>query len=83
MAPVKKTPAKAEPAKEIAYSSYVQFGESTYDVNDIITRAEKAFKNDNKRKRYEEFRVYIKPEDAKAYYVAKLGDKEYRDSIDL
>lgn len=71
------------PVKKVSYTSYVQLGESTFDITDVVSRAESAFKNDNKRKRYDEFRVYIKPEDSKAYYVAKYGDKEYRDSIDL
>lgn len=69
--------------KEIIYTPVVEFGDNQYNVNDIVARAEAAFKNDNKRKRYDEFSVYIKPEEYKAYYVAKFGDKEYKDSIEL
>ena len=69
--------------KEVTYTPVIEFGDNQYNVNDIVARAEASFKNDNKRKRYDEFFVYIKPEEYKAYYVAKFGDKEYKDSIEL
>ena len=81
----KTTTAKTAKAvkKEITYTPVIEFGDNQYNVNDIVARAEASFKNDNKRKRYDEFSVYIKPEEYKAYYVAKFGDKEYKDSIEL
>ena len=69
--------------KEVSYSKIVQFGNDSYDVDEIVSNAEATFKNENKRKRYEEFRVYIKPEEEKAYYVARYGDKEYVGSVPI
>ena len=83
----KKAPAKKATAtrakKEIKHTSIVEFGGNQYDVADISARAEAAFKDANKRKRYDEFRVYIKPEENKAFYVVKSGDKESTGSVDL
>ena len=83
----KKAPAKKATAtrakKEIKHTSIVEFGGNQYDVADILARAEAAFKDANKRKRYDEFRVYIKPEENKAFYVVKSGDKESTGSVDL
>lgn len=86
-APAKKAPAKKTTAtrakKEIKHTSIVEFGGNQFNVAEIQERAEAAFKDANKRKRYDEFRVYIKPEENKAFYVVKTGDKESTGSIDL
>ena len=79
---VNKTKA-AEKKGAVAYKTVVEFEDGAVNVEEVVKRAESAFKNDNKRKKYDEFEVYIKPEDNKAYYVAKNGDKEYRDSVPL
>ena len=83
----KKAPAKKATAtrtkKEVKHASFLEFGGNQYDVAEIQNRAEAAFKDANKRKRYDEFRIYIKPEENKAFYVVKSGDKESTGSIDL
>ena len=79
---VNKTKA-SEKKEAVAYKTVVEFEDGAVNVEEVVKRAESAFKNDNKRKKYDEFEVYIKPEDNKAYYVAKNGDKEYRDSVPL
>ena len=86
-APAKKAPAKkattTRTKKEVKHASFLEFGGNQYDVAEIQNRAEAAFKDANKRKRYDEFRIYIKPEENKAFYVVKSGDKESTGSIDL
>ena len=83
-APKKAAPAK-KPAgkKEVVRTSVVQFGEESYKVADIIANAEADYKENNKRKPIDEIKVYIKPEDHKAYYVVKSGKNEILGDVDL
>ena len=64
----------------MAYKTVVEFEDGAVNVEEVVKRAEAAFKNDNKRKKYDEFEVYIKPEDNKAYYV--INDK-YSGDVDM
>ena len=67
--------ASSRSKKEVAHKTVLQCAAGEFDVDDIVKRAESAFKEKNKRKRYDEFSVYIKPEEGMAYYAAKYGDK--------
>ena len=82
---VKKSSARAvknatEKKTEIKKSVAVQFNGNEYKVEDILSRAEEAYKSENKRKPIKELKVYIKPEDNAAYYVV---NNDYAGKVDL
>ena len=79
--PAKRTAAKKK--SEITRSAVLQFGGSDHKVEDIIDRAQAAFKAENKRKAVSDIKVYIKPEENAAYYVVTSGESEYVGRIDL
>lgn len=73
----KRATAKKEP---ITKSAILQYYGNDYKVDDIIAKAEAAFKAENKRKAIKDIKVYIKPEDNSAYYVVNT---DYAGRIDL
>ena len=82
---VKKTKEKAtakvaEKKSEVKETAVLQFMGRDFAVEDIITRAKEAYKEENKNNTLKEIRVYIKPEDNAAYYVA---NDTYAGRIDL
>lgn len=81
----KKTAKKAVAKKknEVTRSAVLQFGGSDYKVEEIIDKAQAAFKAENKRKAVSDIKVYIKPEENAAYYVVTSGESEYVGRIDL
>ncbi|MDD6667722.1 MAG: DUF6465 family protein [Lachnospiraceae bacterium] len=74
-----KTAAAAKKA-EVKTTAIVQFQGRDFTVEDIIARAKDAYKSENKNKALKDIRVYIKPEDNAAYYVA---NDTYAGKIDL
>lgn len=82
----KKTTAKKKaPTKKVVATktAVLQFDGSDYKIEEIIAKAEAAFKAENKRKAIHDIRVYIKPEESAAYYVVTSGESEYAGRIDL
>ena len=80
----KKATAKKTTKKVVATKSAIlQFAGEDYKVDDVIARAEQAFKAENKRKAIEDIKVYLKPEERAAYYVVTSGESEYAGRIDL
>lgn len=70
-APVaKKAPAKKAPAKKAAtkaaskFELFIQYGGATVDVKDIEKNVKKVVKN------AKDYKVYVKPDESKAYIVA-------------
>ena len=59
---------------------YLEFDGKQYDFEKIVDKARKDAKN-NGGKDMKDFRIYVKPEDGKAYYTAN-SDKVHGD-IDL
>lgn len=83
-ATAKKTTAKRTAKKaEITKTAVLQFSGQDFKVEEIIAKAEAAFKAENKRKAISDIKVYIKPEERAAYYVVTSGDSEYVGRIDL
>lgn len=78
----RKTPGRKKKS-EITSTAVLQFGGSDFKVDDIIARAQSAFKAENKRKAVSDIKVYIKPEERAAYYVVTSGENEYVGRIDL
>ncbi|MDD6195165.1 MAG: DUF6465 family protein [Lachnospiraceae bacterium] len=80
----KKATAKKTTKKVVATKSAVlQFAGEDFKVEDVIARAEQAFKAENKRKAIQDIKVYLKPEERAAYYVVTSGESEYAGRIDL
>lgn len=73
-APAKKTAAKTEtkkaPAKKTAAKSAVkvQFGGAEYDIDEIVAACKADYKTKSKAA-VKSINVYVKPEEATAYYV--------------
>lgn len=80
----KKATAKKTTKKVVATKTAVlQFSGEEVKVDDVIARAEQAFKAENKRKTIHDIKVYLKPEERAAYYVVTSGESEYAGRIDL
>ena len=76
----KEKTAVAANMAEVKNTDIVQFMGRDFTVEDIIARAKDAYKAENKNKELKDIRVYIKPEDNAAYYVA---NDTYAGKIDL
>lgn len=68
-APAKKAPAKKAPAKKAApkaskFQLFIQYGGATVDVKDIEKNVKAVVKN------AKDYKVYVKPDESKAYIVA-------------
>ena len=80
----KKATAKKTTKKVVATKTAVlQFAGEEVKVDDVIAKAEQAFKAENKRKAIHDIKVYSKPEERAAYYVVTSGESEYAGRIDL
>lgn len=80
----KKATAKKTTKKVVASKTAVlQFAGEEVKVDDVIAKAEQAFKAENKRKAIHDIKVYLKPEERAAYYVVTSGESEYAGKIDL
>lgn len=80
----KKATAKKTTKKVVATKTAVlQFAGEEVKVDDVIAKAEQAFKAENKRKAIHDIKVYLKPEERAAYYVVTSGESEYAGRIDL
>ena len=82
-APVKKAAEKKAPkaAPKAADAVFVQFGEGEWETADLAARAKAAYVAEGHRaSTIKSFRLYVKPEEGKAYYV--INDKA-TGSIDL
>ena len=80
----KKATAKKTTKKVVATKTAVlQFAGEEVKVDDVIAKAEQAFKTENKRKAIHDIKVYLKPEERAAYYVVTSGESEYAGRIDL
>jgi septal ring-binding cell division protein DamX len=77
-----KKPASKKKA-EVTKTAVLQFSGKDFKVDDIVAKAQEAFKAENKRKVVSDIKVYIKPEESAAYYVVTSGDSEYPGKIDL
>jgi septal ring-binding cell division protein DamX len=75
----RSTVKKAEATK----TAVLQFAGKDLKVDDIVAKAQEAFKAENKRKVVSDIKVYIKPEESAAYYVVTSGESEYVGRIDL
>lgn len=64
-----KKVASSAKRKETTKTAVVEFFGNQFSVDEIIERAQKAYKNENKSKTITDIKVYIKPEDNAAYYV--------------
>lgn len=94
-APVKKTAAKKPAAKKAPAAEaksakkpaekpaqlFIQFGGKEYDYEEIVEKCKAAYKEGNSRKQVRTIKVYVKPEEHKAYYL--VNDKNDSYSIDL
>ena len=49
---------------------FLEVDNSQYDLNAITEAARADFKKNNKGKKLSDLKVYVKPEDKKAYYTA-------------
>ena len=67
---------KAEPVR----TAVLQFAGDEYKVDEIIAKAEAAFKAEKKRTAIKDIKVYIKPEEKAAYYVV---NNDYAGRVDL
>ncbi len=65
---------------EVVRTSILQYDGADYKIDDIMAKAEADFLAENKKKAIKEIKVYIKPQDNKAYYVVN-GD--YAGAVDL
>ena len=80
----KKATAKKTTKKVVATkTAFLQFAGEEVKVDDVIAKAEQAFKAENKRKAIHDIKVYLKPEERAAYYVVTSGESEYAGKIDL
>ena len=81
----KKAATKKAAAKKVVAtkSAVLQFSGEDFKIDDVIAKAEEAFKAENKRKAIHDIKVYIKPEERAAYYVVTSGESEYAGKIDL
>ena len=52
-----------------AKAMFVQFQGAEFAIDDLQKRAEKAYKAEGHTAAIEDIKIYIKPEDAKAYYA--------------
>lgn len=73
----KRATKKKEPVTKTAI---LQCYGNDYKIDEIIAKAEAAFKAEYKRKAIKDIKVYIKPEDNAAYYVVNT---DYAGRIDL
>ncbi|MGN1050813.1 MAG: DUF6465 family protein [Acutalibacteraceae bacterium] len=71
-APAKKAPAK-KTTKKVApkVSVYIEYGEKQVSVDEVIKNVETV-----NGKTAKEYKIYIKPEESKAYFVADGEEKE-------
>lgn len=74
------TTAAKKAKKEVVVTSFVEFAGNQYDVENILDNVKKDFKAKNKSKALEDLKVYIKPEEGAAYYVA---NSDYPGRVDL
>lgn len=79
----KAAPKKTTKKAEITRTAVLQFAGDDFKVDEVIARAEQAFKAENKRKAIQDIKVYLKPEERAAYYVVTSGESEYAGRIDL
>lgn len=66
-----KTTKKAATKKEVAETVFVQYAGQEYDINEIKAAVKKAWteETDKKESDITEIQIYVKPEEAAAYYV--------------
>ena len=74
------TTAAKKAKKELVVTSYVEFAGNQYDVDAILDNVKNDFKAKNKSKTLEDLKLYIKPEENAAYYVA---NSDYPGRVDL
>ncbi len=67
---------KAEPAEEML----LQFGENEVSLTDISAKVKQSYQESDSKEELKDMKVYIKPEDNKAYYVI---NGEIEGSVDL
>ncbi|MGN0632685.1 MAG: DUF6465 family protein [Oscillospiraceae bacterium] len=77
----KKAPAKKAPAKKTAAKSAVkvQFGGAEYDIDEIVATCKADYKTKSKAA-VKSINVYVKPEEATAYYVV---NDDFSDKVEL
>lgn len=66
--------------KEVTKAVILQYAGNDYKVDEVVAKAEAAFKAENKRKAIEDIKVYIKPEENAAYYVVNA---DFAGRVDL
>ncbi|RGY98713.1 DUF6465 family protein [Clostridium sp. AM58-1XD] len=79
-APAKKAPAKAavKPAEPVA-SVYVEYAGNQIAAKEILDAAKAAFANSHKDVAIKTIEIYVKPEEAVAYYVVNgEGSDDYK-----
>ena len=74
------TTAAKKAKKETVVTSFVEYAGNQYDVETVLENIKKDFKAKNKNKALEDLKVYIKPEEGAAYYVAT---SDYPGSVSL
>ena len=67
---------KAEPTEEML----LQFGENEVSLTDISAKVKQSYQESDSKEELKDMKVYIKPEDNKAYYVI---NGEIEGSVDL
>lgn len=74
--PAKNTPVPAEPAEEML----LQFGENEVAIAAISEKVKNSYKESGSEAEIKDIKIYVKPEDNKAYYVI---NGEISSSVDL
>ena len=67
---------KAEPTEEIV----LQFGENEVSITAVSNKVRQNYKEDGNEGELKDIRIYVKPEDNRAYYVA---NGEIEGSVEL
>lgn len=72
--------AVAKPAETIKEEMVIQFGQIEITTGDISDKVKNSYKENGGQEQIKEMKIYVKPEENKAYYVIN-GNVD--DSVDL
>jgi len=72
---VKKTQRKSTKRTPTKEAVFIEYEKEQFEITKIKAAVKKAWTNSGRLvKEYEDVKIYIKPEDAKAYYVINEGE---------